>query len=532
MRDALSRLVCVAPAVGGTLANMGRRPHEPAYWRELAQLVAAGDLRGDAAEEAVVDLITASEVGRRDHPRVRFEIREQVRAVVREDRELLALLHERSEGDARPEPAVVVHDRKRARVPRRERSGRPAKPEPDTDGVDAFAAGQTRRRVLTAVGVVVALVGGVTAWTALREKPCESLARKICLALDECRSSTVRASLKSEGIDDARCEATKAAIDQALAGVDPAKAQGVFTRVMTQELGFDPRGVAEAKPAKDGRAREPATIVEGVATLGDLFADEAHLLWTRQNPPGVFRVRSIGGTPEPLSEHPDPIDVFATQDFVYWVSRGPTGGTLWTDKKRGEYEPMPIEVEGFTPLRAAFMGPELAFVDAATGAIVIAAVAGGEPRVVAAGELPPPRAIAGDDAHVFWVTGAGAVMMAARSGGDTRVLAQGQRDCVTLMPDATHLYWIDRGQGSLVRVPKTGGALETLVSGRPGLWDLALDGQRIYATDRDAGMVICITKSDAALTVIAEGLAQPTAIVVDGAAVYWEAGGMIARLPK
>jgi hypothetical protein len=403
----------------------------------------------------------------------------------------------------------------------------------EPDGVDSFSAGQTRRRVATVAGIVGGIVVSAWAWTMLREKPCDRLARKICLALSDCEQGAVRTSLAAPDIGDELCESTRVALDEALAGVDPAKTVPIFTRVMTKQLGFDPRG-EKAGAVKGDRPKllEPTTVVEGTSTLIDLFADDAHLLWTRQDPPGVFRVRNIGGIPEVLAEHLDATDVVATRDFVYWVSREPTGGTLWADKKRGEYEPMRIEVDGFSPVRAAFMGPELAFIDATTGDIMMAAVAGGDPRAIAHGGLPAPVEIAADEALVFWATTEGAISSAPRSGGDTLVLAERQHAPASLASDSTHLYWIDRGQGTLARVPKQGGSLEALVTGRPGLWDLAIDEDRVYVTDRDAGMLMSVAKVDAAITVLAQGLSQPTCVVIDGAAIYWEANGSIARLPK
>jgi hypothetical protein len=400
--------------------------------------------------------------------------------------------------------------------------------------VDSFAAGQLRRRVLSILAIGAALGGGWVAWQALQEKPCDRLARKICLALSDCELAAVRATLTAREVEAERCEATGAAIDEAIVGVDAAKARGVFARVMIEQLGFDPRGGSEqTQSSKDtSKMRQATTVVENVGTVTDLFADEAHLIWTSQSPPGVFRVRSIGSDVETLSDHPESIDVVATRDFVYWVSQTPSGGTLWTDKKRGDYEPMVIEVQGWSPTRAAFMGPELAFVDGATGAIVMAAVAGGEPRPIAQGGLPAPVAIAADATHVFWATASGSIASAPRDGGETHVLAEGSGDCAALVLDSTHLYWIERSRGALVRVPKQGGAVETLVADRPGLLDLAIDETRVYASDGSGGMIVSVAKTDGAITVLAQGLPRPTQLVVDRAALYWEAGGAIARLPK
>jgi hypothetical protein len=545
------------------------RPDEPGFWSDFAALVAAGRLRGEAAEDAIVDFITASEVGPQDHPRLRVEVREQVEAVVRADAQLCALLHaevgqprQPPEPPRTPEPSPVAPVETVAEPPAQQRptqggppGGRsrraPAPRNPprdraapsrrsrarrervEADGVDAFSAGQTRRRALTVAGIVGAIAVSAWAWTMLREKPCDRLAKKICLALSDCEQGAVRTSLAAPDIGDELCESTRIALDEALVGVDPAKTVPVFTRVMTEQLGLDPRGEKAGAAKGDGpKLLEPTTVVEGTSTLIDLFADDAHLLWTRQDPPGVFRVRNIGGTPEVLAEHLDATDVVATRDFVYWVSREPTGGTLWADKKRGEYEPMRIEVDGFSPVRAAFMGPELAFVDETTGDIMMAAVAGGDPRAIAHGGLPAPVEIAADEALVFWATTEGAISSAPRSGGETRVLAERQHAPASLASDSTHLYWIDRGQGTLARVPKQGGSVEALVTGRPGLWDLAIDDDRVYATDRDAGRLMSVAKVDAAITVLAEGLLQPTCVVIDGAAIYWEANGSIARLPK
>jgi hypothetical protein len=537
------------------------RPDQPAFWSDFAALVAGGGLRGDAAEDAIVDFITASEVGPRDPPRLRVEVRELVEEVVRGDADLRALLHAEVSGPAPIDPAPALDPaplpapRAEAiaaprREPRREapsaprRSGpvaarrarrRPQGDRVEADDVEGFAARQTRRRILTALAIVGGVVLGGWLWSVLREKPCDRLARKICLALDDCETSVVRAALRTRKIGEETCDATRTAIDEAIAGVDPAKSVPIFTRVMREQIGFDPRGEKVAAGGSEGAASKRAeamTVVEGVSTLVDLFADDAHLIWTRQDPPGVFRARNIGGSIEVLAEHPDAVDVVATRDFVYWVSRDPAGGKLWTDKKRGEHEPMLIEVEGFAPVRAAFMGPELAFADGTTGAIVMAAVAGGEPRRIAEGGLPAPVEITADATDVFWATTDGALFTAPRSGGQTRVLAERQHAPASLATDPTHLYWIDRGQGRLVRVPKAGGAIEILVDDRPGLWDLTLDDARVITTDRDAGMVLAVPKSGGAITVLAEGLSQPTRVVVDGAAVYWEAGGVLQRLPK
>lgn len=556
---------------GGTLGAMARasppRSFEPGPWGELARQVASGHLRGEAAEQVVVDAIVAGEIAPGMAPGVRTRIRGEVVAAVREDRALRALLYgpqaARLAPDVPPRPtardeiapppapaaAATAHPRARAErtrgsasprpSPRRRRGGQPRRRAPDEAlEVEAFAARQTRNRVLGAIGIVglgAALVG---AWSVLRTGPCEALARRMCLKLEGCDLPTVGRSLKEQAVTDEVCERTMQALDEALEGVDPAKSVPVFVDAMNEQLGFDPRGEAaqwDPSPSTEvSKTPTPVVVVEGQASMTSLFADGVHLIWSRQSPPGVWRVRNIGGAVELLAQHPDPIDVTATRDFVYWVGRDPAGAKLWTDKKRGEYAPATIEAEGFSPVRAAFMGPELAFIDATTGAVVVLAVAGGEPRKIAEPGLPAPVAIAADETDVFWATAGpqGGISAAPRTGGPTRQLAAKQPDPRVLRPDATHLYWLDRAAGAIFRVAKAGGSVETVTQGHPGVWDFALDDTRVFFSASEAGKILAVPKAGGDVEVVVEGLTQPRHVVIDGAAVYWEAGGVVQRLPK
>jgi hypothetical protein len=319
--------------------------------------------------------------------------------------------------------------------------------------------------------------------------------------------------------------------------VDSKRASKVYASTVVEVLGFDPHGGdGESEPiAADQSPPSTLTVVTGQANMTSLFADGQHLYWTVSQPPGVLRVSKLGGTAERLASHPDPIGVIATQDFVYWLSRGPEASTIWVDRKRGQHDPVPVELPPeYRPISVAFMGGEFAFVDGPTGAVVLAAVEGGVPTPLSPAQEPAPTAIATTASHVVWsLPGPTGSLMGWRRtmpGEKPQVLASATGELRRLVTDETHVYAI--AGASIVAVPTDGGTLQILAKNQAGATDLTVDGDRVYWTDGPGGTVMSVPKRGGDAAIVATGQTTPARVVVDGAAVYWDTGGAVIRQPK
>lgn len=559
--------------------------------RGLARRIASGALQGPAAFDAVVAFITAHEAEPGlDAEQIR-ELREQVVLGVRHDRELCAVLFElRSEdgmvNDPRRDAAEAMREAARRRKPRVEEGARRVRPEPaldeldddvheavrgdakrrgakarrtgaeadrrvpkrpkegerDADDFDGFASPQRRTQVVGFAVVGAVVVGGVVVWAATRTDACDRLVKDICFdsSTKECDADAFRDALKKGGFGAEQCERVRTDIAAALEGVDTAQRSKVFNRALLEAVGFDPRGDLAPPPPPSEEEEEAAKQMKPVPVVSDqtgiatLFVDSSHLYWTRPDPAGVLRARSIGGTPELVGTTPDPIDVTATRDYVYWVSRAGPQTQVWVDPKRGTHEPAPLATPGFLPQRAAFMGADFAFVDATTGAVVVADVSGGAPRKLTEGGVPAPTLLAGDAKTIWWATPApvGTLTAAAIDGSaPPSVVATGLADPRALLVDESGVYWIEGSTGSIMRL-QPGQAVETLATKQADPRDLALDEARVYWTNAGGGTVMAMPKTGGEAVAVATGQSAPTHVVVDGAAVYWVAGDDVMRMPK
>ncbi len=419
-----------------------------------------------------------------------------------------------------------------------------------------FESPQRRGQLIGVLALSAVVIGGGAAWYLTRPDTCDKLVKRICLEgkTRSCETVAFGKALGEKQVGEDKCVSVMAALDSAVEGKSNKDRQAAFDRALVEALGFDPRGedapkIAEPKPKGPP---PPTVVVEGQLGITDLFLDPAHVYWTSTQPPGVFRVRNIGGVVEAYGNQPDAMDVTPTKNFVYWVARAAAGGQVWVDKVRGQHDPSTIALEGFSPKRATFLGGEFAFIDANTGAVMMAAVAGGPPRVLVPGRpvveetpkrrKPAPEApagpaalpteLVGDDAHVFVLSPApvSTVWAVPRDGqAPPRALATGQTNPRTLTLDDTHVYWVEGSQGAITRVPKTGGVPEVLATGQAGAGGLAIDAANVYWTNTAAGSLHTIPKAGGEMTTVASGLSEPRFVAVDAAAIFYESGGTVFR---
>jgi hypothetical protein len=447
---------------------------------------------------------------------------------------------------AEPSRRAAVEAPRRAAVEPSRRAALPKSPKRrEAADLDEFAAPQQRTRMIGIGIVALVVIGGVGAWFATRTSPCEQLIKDICFdsATKDCDPGAIEDALEKGGIDDAACERVRGELAAALEGVDNARHSRVFNQTLLESVGFDPRGDKAPPPPptkeeeEEAKDMKPVPVVSQQPGIDSLFIDSSHIYWTKSEPPGVLRTRSIGGTPELIGATPAPIDVTATRDYVYWVSRNGPAAQVWVDPKRGQHEPAPLVTAGFLPQRAAFVGAQFAFVDATTGAVVIADVSGATPpRKVTEGGVPAPTLLAGDAKTIYWATPAPVgTLSAAPLDGSTPLatVASGLVDPRALIVDASGVYWIEGSTGSVLRLKPGTNAVETLASKQADPRDLALDDARVYWTNAGGGgMVMALPKAGGEAVAVATGQAAPTHVVVDGAAVYWVAGSDVMRVPK
>lgn len=539
----------------GTLAGV-----QPQHIVALARRIASGQLRGDAAFDAVVSLIAAEEIPPGATQQQAAQVRDQVALGVSHDRELCALIYRQPDapraelagGAAAPAGARRVDRAPPARTappPKTTAAPGPTQqvrrtrraPEPELELLDdaRFAARQRRQRILSGLAVIVVLaVVGFGFWL-VRPSPCETLATNTCgqlLSLGQCEVTGIQAELEAHGADAALCEETIAAVQEATADLAGDRRTKVYVQTLKDTLGFDPLNLPEPEPEPERADSKPVPLVTEQASMTSLFLDEAHLYWSATSPPGVYRVRSVGGTAQPLANHPGSRDVWVSDDFVYWLSVAADTSTLWADKKRGEHDPQSITVpETHRPMMAAFMGPHAAYVDGPTNAIYVIAVAGGEPRELAPASEMPPMHLVGDGEVVMWTTpGPAAQLRSAgvQEGPATTLSAElGQPRALTLAEG--FVYWADDAKGSIHRMPKAGGEVQTVAGDIRGVSDIEVGRSTVYWVESAGTLKAApLPGTPGEARTIASGLAAPRFVVADAAAVFWESGGTVFRLPQ
>lgn len=553
--------------------------------------VAAGRLRGTDAFDELVSRIAAQETPDDATDQERQLIVEQVVRAVSQDRGLCEMLFAAPDAPrATPKVESVAADAPKKKA----KTKKPAEPDDDDDffgddeddsaddeivplpltdeEIDAeleaiererearqgggFGAPQRRGQLMGMLALGAVVVGGGVAWYLTRPDTCDQLVKRICLEgkTKSCETVAFGDALESNSVGEDKCVSVMAALDDAVEGKKTKERQSAFDRALVKELGFDPRGddaPKVAEPAPKGPP-PPTVVVEGQLGMADMFLDQAYVYWTSTQPPGVFRVRNIGGAIEPFGNQPDATDITPTKNFVYWVARAAAGGQVWLDKVRGSHDPSTLALEGFSPKRAAFLGPEFAFIDATTGAVMMAAVSGGPPRVLVPGrpvaadtpkrrgkkeEVPAgpaalPTELVGDEAHVYVLSPApvSTVWAVPRDGqAPPRALATGQTNPRTVSLDETHVYWVEGGQGAITRVPKTGGVPEVLATGQAGAGGLAIDATHVYWTNTASGSLHSIPKAGGDMTTVASGLSEPRFVAVDSVAIFYESGGTVFR---
>ncbi|MBL8948176.1 MAG: hypothetical protein JNK45_33690 [Myxococcales bacterium] len=217
--------------------------------------------------------------------------------------------------------------------------------------------------------------------------------------------------------------------------------------------------------------------------------------------------------------------------LVSWAARGTDGNdSLWIDRKRGEYEPTVLAT---TPAKLGATHctqGACAYVDLTDGAVWLAAQDGSAPKKLTGAQTPAPTEVWIDDREVaFAVPGSPAsLVVVAVEGGAPRVVAGAEADVKRLGGDAEGLYWL--ASGALRTVARAGGDVTTLVPA--GITTFALDPARVFVGDAAAGTIAHVPRAGGATTPVVAGQVGLEHLVVDAAGVYWTRGGELFRLPK
>lgn len=527
--------------------------------QRLARQIASGELRGSAALLAVAKLIAAKEIPPAATPRERQLIHAEIVATLRGDEDLLrAVAHAEA-----PWPAAAssqprgVASKSGSKHPRvtvsTELFGRAASsrsagslPIARDAGDDApEIAGRSSRMLVVGVALgAVVLVAGVYAVS--RSGPCDALARRICLesGQDDCSIAGLQVALREHAVNATVCEVASESLDAALERATAEGRDGVLRETLSKALGFDvlPGDPEPSGPAPVAR-HATLELVRDQMSMQTLLADEAFLYWSRVSPPGVFRVRSIGGAVERLGGAQPLADLAVSDHAVYWREAGADGPSLWADPKRGVYEPEAIPLAESEPAIAAFLGPEVIYAEAKTGAIMIAPVAGGAaPRQVVPGTGVVPSHLLGDETHVYWAEPppTSRIFAVARAGGAAAELGTASAGVRRLKIGGEGLWLVD-GAGALHLWERracdsaactTLGARRTIVGNRSPVADVVSDAGTVYWSEPEAGLVVAKPLGGGPVVTIAQGLERPTCLGIDGAAVYWEAAGTVSRWAK
>lgn len=520
-------------------------------WPELQPLaarVAVGELDGEEAIAEIVEAIVRRETALGG--RSSASLRAAAATAVAEDRVLMAMLR-----PAAPMRELFDEPASRGKGAGRSPSNVRLAPEPDDGGLELDddiddepsprARGrQSRassrheaperagaRRIHPGVGVAIgAVAGGAIWWFLIRQTPCETFAHQVCLELSEpCSSGEVEGHLEKKAIAGATCESARAAADEAAAKAPSNLRARAYRDALIAALGFDPRtGEAPtAAAAADKAPVEPVMLARKLPSLPSLEIDEAYL-WVSSGE-AVLRLRSIGGTFEPIATAPAAREVSVTTDFVYWVARGADGiDAIYVDRKRGEYEPTLLAT---TPAKLGAVSCTLgscAYVDLTDGAVWVASQDGTAPRKLVAGQMPAPTEVWIDEREVAWgVAGVGVVAIDV-GGGAARVIAGAEAEVKALDGDGDAWFWI--AAGALRSVARTGGDVATLVPS--GAAAFAFDKSNVFAGDPTSGAINRVPRAGGAATALVGGQVGLEHVVVDAAAVYWTRAGELFRLPK
>lgn len=514
----------------------------PQPWPELQPLaarIAVGELDGDEALDAIVDAIVRRELGGGHAPAAVVKaIRAEAKQAVAADRGLVAMLRPvapvqaaREAIELPPRPAPKVRAPKiRGPIPRdHDDDDLGSAPDPA-----AFERAQGGRRLTAVLGVTLGVAaGGVIWWTLLRETPCEQFARQVCLELAEpCSAGEVEQHFASKAIDDAKCEATRAAAEAASATAGPSKRSRAYEQSVIESLGFDPR-TGEPPVAAAAVDRGPVTpmlLARKLPSLPSLVADEAYVYVSSGE--AVLKLRSTGGQFEPIAAAPGGHAVVVTTDFVYWAARGADGAeTIYVDRKRGEYEPTAIATAPAKLGASRCTQGACAYVDTTDGAVWIALQDGTAPKKLTAAQTPAPTEVWIDETDVAYVIpGPSASIVAVPTvGGTARVVAGAETAVTKLWGDAEAWFWI-AGGGALRTMPRAGGDIATLVPS--GVTAFAVDKTRAFVGDATAGTIVALPRAGGGLAPIIGEQVGLEHVVVDPAAVFWTRGGDLLRLPK
>lgn len=537
----------------------------PELWPELQPLaarVAVGELDGEEAIAAIIDALVRREVAAGSHNSP--SLRATVAAAVAEDRVLMAMLR----------PAAPMHElfdepsAGRGKAAARSPSSVRLAPEPDDGsaladdfddepppdakgrssrgasgrgasgrgasgrGASGHAAEEpSGRRIHPGVGVAIgAVVGGGIWWFLIRQSPCEQFAHQVCIELAEpCSSGEVEGHLERKGTPGATCDAALVAAAEASSKAPSNRRPRAYLDALVATLGFDPR-TGEAPPAaaaSDRPPSEPVMLARKLPSLPSLEIDEAYL-WVSSGE-AVLRLRSVGGTFEPIATAPGARAVSVTTDFVYWVARAADGTeAIHVDRKRGEYEPtvLPTAPAKLGAVRCTLGA--CAYVDLTDGAIWVAAQDGTPPRKLVNGQAPAPSEIWIDDREVaYGVPGTGVIAIEA-AGGTPRVVAGAEAEVKSLSGDAEAWFWI--AAGAVRSVARTGGDVATLVP--TGATAFAFDKTQVFAGDPASGTINRVPRAGGSVTPLVAAQPGIEHVVVDAAAVYWTRAGELFRIPK
>jgi sugar lactone lactonase YvrE len=221
-----------------------------------------------------------------------------------------------------------------------------------------------------------------------------------------------------------------------------------------------------------------------------LAVDEDSVYWSAGN--AVWAAPIAGGAPALIAEdHPCVFTLAVDATHVYWASFSRDEVWAWDKASRtrsrlatGQVNPTGLAVDGTAVYWASAGGGTVMRADKHTGEVTELAT-----------EQPWPVTVAVDETNVYWANRDGTILARALAGGEPRYVAAGEPVAgfmSVLAVDSSDVYWITvssngESEGYVRTIPKDGGS--TRVLGRAYSNAIAVDDEAVYWSTTDGDII-------------------------------------------
>jgi hypothetical protein len=264
-----------------------------------------------------------------------------------------------------------------------------------------------------------------------------------------------------------------------------------------------------------------------------------------------------------------PPAILTNDTHVFWATaNGVINKALLFELRDGGTPPPPMEVQSdlTTVTRMVLAGSKLFFAERADAGQIRACSAGDLTSCTDGGSepfssnQPMIRDLAVDRAasRLFWITDEGGGTIFSCDVGTPctpQIVVSGQPTATALAVDDTHVYWTTGAGGAVLRAPKAGlggPSPETLASGAKTPWAIAVDESHVYfttlgegeevitdgGTALGTGQLLRVPKTGGAAFLLASGIGRPLHVGLDATHVYWtgaataQGAGSLTRVAK